>query len=431
MALIVFTHGLGANEDFLGSTLDVLRRHERLANHEIKTWGYPTSKFPRLRISRHGRLALRRQNLQTPSEIGEVLWSHLRSWSGDHDKIILVGHSLGGLVSAAALVHGATSSRVRDLRVCAKLRGLICVASPFAGTYVAEWTSHLYRPIGENPQIDDLRSTSDARKSLIQEFREEVLNLDRFTFVLMKATNDETIDPDQITRPFRPSQFLPDELEGSHSGCIRDLGIEHPNLEKLVTAIEGSLNPDAAGQRITKIAFLDSRSVTIGEWYDHRLRQMTSHLDILAWGLAMFREDYGKDLNEWAERGVKIRIILVNPDSQEGSTLCRLQDISEEREIGSTQREILRFLATIRPVNEKLQVRVSDHHPGVNIFRIDDEMFFGPYIAGIASRKAPTGFVLQGQRLFERLTDHFEWMWSNAYDTTGSSSGSSSDSHLP
>lgn len=419
MALVVFTHGLGASEADWGSTLSAVR--ERLPDHEIRPWTYRTSKLPRIRCIRRVVPALRRWEPQSLSELGEDLWSTIRAESSDHDKIILIGHSLGGLVSAAALVHGFTSNKDRDYRVCGKLRGLICIASPFAGASFAEWTSQLYRPLGENRHIDDLRRKSRERKSIILEFKEEVLNLDRLTFILMKAANDEVVNSDEITGPFRPDEYLPEVLEGNHSSCIRDLECDQPNLVKITGAIEELLHPDAAGSRIAKVAFLNSRSVTIREWYDDRLSRMQRNLDILAWGLASFREDYGGRLAEWSERGIQIRLLLVDPDSPKGSVLCELQDMLEERTAGSTASDIRTFLAAIKPRSDGLEVKVSEYHPGTNIFRVDDEMFFGPYLAGTVSRNAPTGFVLSGYRLYERLSSHFEWMWESAYVSSRSS----------
>ena len=411
MALIVFTHGLGASEADWGSTLSAVR--ERLPDHQVQPWTYRTSRFPRIRLLRRCVRALSGWEPQSLSELGEALWSTLRVWSSDHDEIILVGHSLGGLVSAAALVHGFTSKKVRDYKVCGKLRGSICIASPFDGASFAEWTSQLYRPFGENRHIDDLRRQSQARRAMIVEFKEEIVNLDRLTLVLMKAENDEIVNSEEITRPFRPDQYFPESLEGNHSDCIYDLTVDHPNLIKLTAAIEGILHSDAAGSRIAKVAFLNSRSVTIREWYDDRLLRMERNLDILAWGLASFREDYGSSLTEWAANGIRIRILLVNIDSHEGAVLCEQQDDLEGRNIGSTVNDIATFLTTIKP-QENLDVRVSGFHPGTNIFRVDDEMFFGPYLAGTVSRNAPTGFVLQGYRLYERLLSHFEWMWERA-----------------
>ena len=415
MALIVFTHGLGASEGFWGSTIDVLRGHERLVGNEIRPWGYRTSKRPGPPILRPVLQAVRGWKHQSLAEVGEELWSHLRTWSGNHAEVVLVGHSMGGLVTAAALNHGFTSGEDRDLALVAKLRGLVCIASPFAGAALAERLVQLYRPLGASQHVKDLRLESVARKQILQDFTRVVLGHEQLTFILMKAGNDAVVLPGEITNPFSLGQYLLDTLAGGHSDCIRDLGADSDNLTKLVAAIDGILGAAAAESQATQIALFPGRSVTIRRQYDERLARMEHHLDILAWGLSSFLEDYGDDLADWASKSTRrIRLLLVNPDSREGGVLCELQDKLERRRLGSTADDIETFLATVHPVEGSLEVRVSDYHPGINIFRIDSDMFFGPYLAGMVSRNAPTGIVSDGHWLYGTLLSHFEWMWERA-----------------
>lgn len=426
MALVVFTHGLGASEGFWGSTIDVLRSHERLAANEIRTWGYRTSRRPGPPILRPVLQAVRGWKHQSLAEVGEELWSHLRTWSSDHDEVVLVGHSMGGLVTAAALNHGFTTGEDRDLALVAKLRGLVSIASPFAGAASAKRLVQLYRPLGASQHVNDLRPESTARKHIIQDFTRIVLGQDQLTFILMKAGNDAVVLPGEITNPFSRSQYLLETLMGGHSECIRDLRADSDNLSQLVDAIDGILGTAAAGSQDTQIELFHGRSVTIRREYDERLARMEHHLDILAWGLSSFLEDYGDDLAGWASRGNRrIRFLLVNPDSQEGKVLCELQDKLERRRLGSTASDIETFLATVHPVEVSLEVRVSDYHPGINIFRIDGDMFFGPYLAGMVSRNAPTGIVSDGHWLYETLLSHFEWMWEKASVSLRSPSSSS------
>ena len=348
--------------------------------------------------------------------------SHLRSWSGNHAEVVLVGHSMGGLVMAAALVHGFTTGEDRDLALVSKLRGLVCIASPFAGAASTEMLVKLYRPLGASQHIDDLRRESATRKRILQDFTRTVLSQDQLTFILMKAGNDAVVLPGEITSPFSRSQYLLETLTGGHSDCIRDLEADSDNLSQLVDAVDCILGAAAVRSQDTQIELFHGRSVTIKREYDERLARMEHHLDILAWGLSSFLEDYGDDLAEWASRGNRrIRFLLVNPDSREGKLLCELQDRLERRRLGSTADDIETFLATVRPVEGSLEVRVSDYHPGINIFRIDSDMFFGPYLAGMVSRNAPTGIVSDGHWLYGTLLSHYEWMWEKASVSSRSS----------
>ena len=417
MALIVFTHGLGASAGFWGSTIDTLRSHEGLGDHTFRVWSYTTSKRPFLTK------ALGRSRFQDLSEIGEQLWSNLRSWSDGHEDVILVGHSMGGLVTAAALVCGFTSGDDRDIGLRSKVRGLVCIASPFAGVSQATNLQSLYHSLGgnTNKHIAALLSNSEERRALIQNFIRTVLAHSELAFFLMRAADDGVVLPGEVTNPFSPDQYQGEVLSGDHSECIRNLRPPDDNVRKIVTVIRRILNPGSLG---TEILLFKSRSVTIRSEYDDRLLQMEEGLDILAWGLTSFREDYGDQLGEWASSGTRVRLLLVNPDSSEGKMLCLLQDRVERREAGSTSADIRTFLSSVQPITGRLEIRVSDFHPGVNLFRIDGDIFFGPYLAGTVSRNAPTGIVSEGHWLYDRLLSHFEWLWERASSVRPSSSRS-------
>lgn len=410
MALIVFTHGLSGSIQSWGSTIDVLRDHERLANHEIRAWEYRTNKRPRLRLGRDLYQVLRGWRYQSIIELGEQIWSHLRSWSADHDEIVLVGHSMGGLVTAAAVVYGFDSDEDRDMVLFNKLRGFIFIATPFAGASSSEKLDRLYKTWADNGHISDLSPKSKVRRKVVQDFT-RVLNNRPLTMMLMRAAEDAIVSPGEITREFSRSQYHEDVLDGTHAECIHDLSIDNENLKKLMTAVDEilSVNEHVLDDDLLKL--FRSRSVTIRREYDDRLDRMEEHLDVLAWGLASFREDYGDKVVDWVDRGIKIRLLLVDANSDTGAMLCELQDRFEDRDTGSTESDIRRFLAEVDPVDSRYEIRVSCFHPGVNIFRVDQDMFFGPYLAGTVSRNAPTGIVSSGHWLYDSLLSHFEWMW--------------------
>ena len=423
MTLIVFTHGLGASEGTWGSTIDVLRSHERVGCHEFKTWSYGTSKRPEPHFLRRLVQAARGRRYQSLAELGEELWSHLRSWTDSHDDVILVGHSLGGLITAAASVHGFSIADDRDDDLRAKLRGLVCIASPFSGSSSGKKLQPLYRAVGANQQYADLLPKSRMRKKIVHAFT-RVLERRAFSLVLMRAAEDATVLSGEVTGPFSPDQYIVDVLTGGHADCISNLETEHGNIAKIVAAVEYLLSQPSSGAQNTEITLHTGRSVTIRREYDVRLSRMEECLDILAWGLASFREDYRNHLTEWEARGIQVRILLVNPDSPSGKLLCDLQDRLEGRAVESTANDVRTFLAEVKPLARLREVRVSDFHPGLNIFRIDGVIFFGPYLAGTVSRNAPTGIVSNDHWLYEKLLGHFECLWEYA-----SVSSRSSDSY--
>ncbi|KAI1770758.1 hypothetical protein F4818DRAFT_252459 [Hypoxylon cercidicola] len=85
-----------------------------------------------------------------------------RSSSGTADRpIILVAHSLGGLVAAQAFVHGEQKAETSDAKSIAKnLRGLVFLGTPFKGSSPA-WLADVARKIlklfGVNTQDHTLK----------------------------------------------------------------------------------------------------------------------------------------------------------------------------------------------------------------------------------------------------------------------------------
>jgi hypothetical protein len=64
-------------------------------------------------------------------------------------------------------------------------------------------------------------------------------------------------------------------------------------------------------------------------------------------------------------------------------------------------------------IREEYQVRLESLQDNldVNIFRIDDEVFWGPYLIHQQSRNSPTLLVRRGGLLFDVLLRHFETIW--------------------
>ncbi|MXZ01638.1 hypothetical protein F4Y93_13725 [Candidatus Poribacteria bacterium] len=422
MTLVVLTHGLGATDEAWGSTADALRKHELLAGCDIQTWDYETSKWPVPRILQtavEARIGRRRQSVR---QLGEQLWSKLRVWSSLHDHVVLVGHSMGGLVSASSMVFGFTSSDPRDITIRSKICGLICVASPFGGAALARGLHSTLRPLAHNVQISDMRPKSQQRRQLVQQFSTVVLDRHRVGFHLFRASDDHIVQAGETDSPFDVDQYTIDVLTGGHSDCIHNLDVASDNLIQLARSIDLMRTTRNAKLQEQGVRFYRRRAAGIKEEYDKRLQNVQRNLDVLAWSLTAFREDYGPSLKLWVEAGVAIRLLVVSPHSEAGSTLCRLQDEIEGRGEGDTARDVDAFLDQMHALGLGEYARVIDYHPSVNVFRVDQELLFGPYLAGTVSRNAPTGIVQADHWLFDTLCAHFEWMWNHASAAGPSSS---------
>lgn len=159
-----------------------------------------------------------------------------------------------------------------------------------------------------------------------------------------------------------------------------------------------------------------TRSVSIRDEYHSRLRG-AKEVDILGFGLASFREDYGSKFEELSLH-TSFRILLLDPDFPSPDTsIASLRDIEEGNNPGDIKRDVEAFEAVVRRCanldRSRFQVKRLRALPSVNVFRVDDELFWGPYLIATQSRNMPTLLVRKGGHLYEEMKSHFEQLWTN------------------
>jgi hypothetical protein len=155
----------------------------------------------------------------------------------------------------------------------------------------------------------------------------------------------------------------------------------------------------------------DRRAAQIRSEYAVRLNKATSNIDILGFGLKDFRRDYIAELGALSARA-EVRILLLDPKSP----LAKMRDREEGQSEGTIRGEIEEFLNQYRQhyaanPPTKLHVRLYTCLPLVNVFRIDNDLFWGPYFAGRASGNTITIRVKRGGQIYDQLLDHFDEVW--------------------
>jgi len=160
-----------------------------------------------------------------------------------------------------------------------------------------------------------------------------------------------------------------------------------------------------------------ARSTHIKEQYDQRLADARQSIDIMGFGLRQLREDYITDFAGWASRA-HVRILLIDPNAPSPSLSHANQRDSEEgNATGSIAVDVNEFLhqtSELRGANPgRFEVRLYTALPSVNIFRVDDELFWGPYLVKTQSRNTPTFLIKRGGGLFDRLAGHFDNLWND------------------
>lgn len=155
-----------------------------------------------------------------------------------------------------------------------------------------------------------------------------------------------------------------------------------------------------------------SRAAQIRSEYAVRLETAKKQIDILGFGLKDFKRDYMVDLGDLSKRA-NIRILVLDP----ASPYTAQRDKEEVQGAGVIKGEIEEFISGFKQRydgnRDELQLRVYASLPEVNIFRIDDEIFWGPYLVGRASGNTPTMRVRRGGFMFDALEAHFERVWAD------------------
>ncbi len=165
-------------------------------------------------------------------------------------------------------------------------------------------------------------------------------------------------------------------------------------------------------------AAFETRSVHIKQEYDRRLQNVDEAIDIMGYGLQSLRQDYRNDFKRWRNRA-NVRILLLDPTFPVTDHSYAAQRDKEERDdSGNIEKNVHRFLEEVQPLLEStdshtFEVRLYRCLPSLNIFRIDSEMFWGPYLIGQPSRSNPTFLAHKSGLLFPRFLEHFNEIWTN------------------
>jgi predicted alpha/beta hydrolase family esterase len=120
--VILFVHGLSGSADGTWSKMvELFLRDEIYSKIEVDTYEYPTSKF---------RLPFSKKMPGIP-ELAEGLASHIDAYHSGKTNVILVGHSLGGLVLRYYIVNAFKKPKANNIRAAAM------IATPHTGSDLA------------------------------------------------------------------------------------------------------------------------------------------------------------------------------------------------------------------------------------------------------------------------------------------------------
>lgn len=246
--LVIFVHGLGANNQFWGNTITALKTDPQTNNIDIKFWGYQTQLMP---IPVWQRFPGIGQKKQTFKQLGGYLWSEIRSMvrGKDYNNIKILGHSMGGLVVASAVVYGLSSKNTDDKQLSQLIKGIAFVATPLGGAKLADRTELIFKIFGDNLQVNELKKDSPSRRAIVVSFVNQALKIKCLPLQIFRASDDSVVAENELI-PDIFSDIIDnnnickiDVLTGGHGECIKNLGDTYKdNLKKLITWITDDIN---------------------------------------------------------------------------------------------------------------------------------------------------------------------------------------------
>ena len=122
--LMLFVHGLsGSGDGTWSKMIELFLRDELYSKYEIDTYEYPTSKM---------RLPFGKRMPGIP-ELAEGLASYIDTRHSDKNKVVLIGHSLGGLVLRHYIVDEFKKSKNNNIHAA------VMIATPHTGADLARF----------------------------------------------------------------------------------------------------------------------------------------------------------------------------------------------------------------------------------------------------------------------------------------------------
>lgn len=194
-------------------------------------------------------------------------------------------------------------------------------------------------------------------------------------------------------------------------------GIAGVTLFLYVLTTEGLKSRIEAFTKAGLLKIFSGRSVLIRDEYHTRLAQ-ARYIDLVGFGLSAFREDYLNDFIGWSHRA-DVRILLIDPDfPTRDHSLADQRDREENNPVGKIRSDVDAFEGAVSKLTGLNRKRFKVHRmraiPAINMFRIDDDVFWGPYLMQQQSRNTPTLLATRGGFLFDMLQKHFDALWAQS-----------------
>lgn len=209
---VVFVHGFTGDDATWNDFPKLLRSDPELRDYDFHFWAYPTELNPTYLVTKFFW-----SDDPAITTIGQSLRTYLTAHAEDADRIMLVGHSMGGLVIQTFIIEELVRQSHHFLN---RLTEVVVCGTPSAGLAKAKWGSFLKNQISDmnahGPFIEKLRA---AWKLFVDDTRSAPERLARFRFTPIAGDKDKFVPEEASLRPFPlDEQFV---VPGTHTEMVK------------------------------------------------------------------------------------------------------------------------------------------------------------------------------------------------------------------
>lgn len=153
---------------------------------------------------------------------------------------------------------------------------------------------------------------------------------------------------------------------------------------------------------------------------DPELEKAKEQVDAIAFGLKSFRTKHTNKVRKILRNGVNIRILTMNPDKD--NIFLKQREIEEEETEGQIRNSIEQLVDWANKLNSeshkgKIEVKGYKCMTLDFYWRVDNDIYIGPYWYHVGSQQTITYKFHKGRRGFDIYKEYFENLWNDEGNT--------------
>ena len=138
-------------------------------------------------------------------------------------------------------------------------------------------------------------------------------------------------------------------------------------------------------------------------------------LDGIAFGLSSFRCNREYDVLKCLENGMNMRLLTMNPHTE----FAKQRAIEENTHPDSINNSFIKLVEWVNKLNKKsnngkIEIKYYDAMTLDFYWRVDNDLYVGPYMYDIISQQTITAKFSNGGKGFNLYTRYFEDLWNNS-----------------